>query len=294
MKPSHRFIFIFFALFLLAACSVFNSPSQSATQTAAALPTSTLPPEIATQDLRLVSPPSCLKAQYTAINTQSPQGDLIAWSPSGDLLALDVPENRHWGWFLGDALIFDVPNNKELFATQGDYVYGDLTWSPAADYLAFVKYSADTHLYTIVTLRLHDHALTDYFPGTSARTDDFSSLKGIESWNASQQLVVVSSCGPDCARSYNLDIGTGQATVLSEKRKAEDLSLQPNNQFASPDGKLKVIADDQGMSWLANPSAGSTYLLSKDPIDEIKWSADSQYFAMRVVDQVSVYKVNCP
>ncbi len=294
MAPSHRFLFIFLALFLLAACSVFNSPSQSATQTAAALPTSTLPPEIATQDLRLVSPPSCLKAQFTSITTQDPQGDLMAWSPAGDILALDVPENRHWGWFLGDAMIFDVPNNKELFATQGDYVFGDLTWSPAADYLAFVKYSADTQLYTIVTLRLHDHALADYFPGASARTDDFSSLKGIDSWKASPQLVVVSSCGPDCARFYNLNIGTDQAAITAEKRKAEDHSLQPGNQLISPDGRLKVIADDQGMSWLANSANGSTYLLSKDPIDEIKWSADSQYFAIRLVDQVSVYKVNCP
>ncbi len=294
MPQRRHFILIFIALFFLAACSILKGPSQSATQTAAAVPTSTFPPELATQDLRLVSPRSCLKAEFTTINVQNPQGDLMAWSPTGDLLALDVPENRHWGWFLGDAIIYDVPANKELFATQGDYVFGDLTWSPAADYLAFVKYSADAQLYTIVTLRLPDHALVDYFPGASAHTDDFSSLKGINAWDASQSLVVTSSCGPDCTRFYSLDIGSGQATVLSEKRKADDHSLVPEVQLTSPDGRLKVVTDDQGMSWLASSTDGSTYLLAKDLIDEIKWSADSQYFAIRLVDQVSVYKVSCP
>ncbi len=289
-----HFIFTSIALFLLAACSIFSSPSQSATQTAAAIPTSTLPPEIATQDLRLVTPPSCLKAQFTSINTQGPQGDLLAWAPKSDLLALDVPENRHWGFYLGSAMIYDISVSKELFATQGDYVYGDLTWSPGADYLAFVKFTADTSLYTIVTLRLSDHTLVDHFPGDSAHTDDFSSLKGIDSWDVEQQLVATSSCGPDCARFYSLDVANGKVTVLSENRKAEDHSLQVNNQLASPDGRLKVITDDQGMSWLANPASGSTYLLSKDPIDEIKWSSDSQYYAIRLADQISVYKVNCP
>jgi Tol biopolymer transport system component len=282
------------ALLVLAACSVLNSPSRSATQTAAAVPTSTFPPELATQDLRLVSPRSCLTAQFTSINTQSPQGDLMAWSPSGDLLALDLPENGHWGWFLGDATIYDVPANKEVFATQGDYVFGDLTWSPAGDYLAFVKYSADAHLYTVVSLRLQDHSLVDYFPGASAHTDDFSSLKGIDAWDASQSLVVTSSCGSDCVRFYSINTGSGQTVALSEKRKTEDQSLQLKNQLTSPDGRLKVINDDQGMSWLTRAADGSTYLLAKDPIDEIKWSADSQYFAIRLVDQVSVYKVSCP
>ncbi len=295
VKSLPRLILFFLLSFLfLASCSIFKSPSQSATQTAAAIPTSTLPPEIATQDLRLVSPRSCLKAQFTSISTQEPQGDLMAWSPKGNLLALDVPENRQWGYFLGDAMIYDVPAGKELFATQGDYVYGDLTWSPSADYLAFVKFIADTRLYTVMTLRLSDHALVDYFPANSAHTDEFSSQKGIAAWDGSQGLVATSSCGPDCARFYNLNVTTRLVTVLSEKRKADDHSLELNNQLTSPDGRLKVITDDQGMSWLANPADGSTYLLAKDPIDEIKWSVDSQYFAIRLLDQVSVYKVSCP
>ncbi len=281
-------------LALLVSCSILRDPAQAATLTAEALPTSTLPPELATQDLRLASPRSCLLDQFTSIVTQTPQGNLLAWSPQGDLLAMVVPDNGRWGWFIGNASIYDVAAKKELYATQGNVVYGDVTWSPSADYLAFVKFSADTKLYTIMTLRMSDHALVDYFPGDAARTDDFSSLKGIASWNTTQQLVVSSSCGSDCSRFYNIDVTTGRMTVLSEKRKSEDPSLALDNQFISPDGQLKVLADNQGMSWLAALDQHSTYLLAQSPIDEMKWSPDSKYFAFRLVDQVSIYKVSCP
>ena len=62
----------------------------------------------------------------------------------------------------------------------------------------------------------------------------------------------------------------------------------------SPDGTMKVVSDAQGMSWLALPGQRSTYLLAKNAVDEMKWSPDSKYFAIRLVDQVSIYKVNCP
>ncbi len=285
---------LFGCLYLLTSCSIFNSPSQSATQTSAARPTSTLPPELATQQLRLVSPPSCLQAEFASIDTQTPQGDLMAWSPTGSLLALDVPDNQRWGWYVGVILIYDAAAKQELYTSQGNFVYGDLTWSPGADYLAFVKFTADINLYTVMTLRLRDRALVDYFPGDAAHTDDFSSQKGIDSWNANGALVVTSSCGADCSRFYNIDVTTGQVTAISDKRKSEDASLALKNLFISPDGRLKVVKDDQGMSWMASQKDGKTYFLTADPIDEIKWSADSQYFALRLVDRVSVYKTSCP
>ena len=119
-------------------------------------------------------------------------------------------------------------------------------------------------------------------------------MKGIASWNSVQQLIVTSSCGSDCVRFYNIDVTTGSVSLLSDKRKLDDTSLALNNQFVSPNGLIKVLTDIQGMSWLAFPDEGSTFLLSKDAIDEMKWSPDSKYFAIRLIDQVSIYKVSCP
>jgi hypothetical protein len=135
---------------------------------------------------------------------------------------------------------------------------------------------------------------TDIFASTSAKTDDWASTKGVTEWADNNNLVVTSSCGPDCARIYNYNLEAGSLTIQGDERKSEDPSLHLINETTSPNGNWTTAADALDNFWLANSRTNKAFILLAGVVpQEIKWSADSRYLALRTEDKVYIYQVNC-
>ena len=283
-------------LFLVSACS---TPASTALSDAAVLSTAQaanpLPTQLSGQGLRVVSNQACVVKEYVTIHVQDAQGDLIAWSPLHDELALVEPTNLKWGWFVGDLVVYDLALDKEVFVSQDQQVSGDLTWSPDASYLAYVVLDPKAKIYTVDLIGMTNYLSTEVFGGTnSARTDEWSSTKGISEWSSPRNLIVTSSCGLDCSRTYNFNTDTLRMTVQGETRKSEDTSLTLTNQDTSPDGKWQITTDNKDNVWLSSTkNSQASLLLANTVISEIKWSASSNYFALRTVDHVLIYEPLC-
>jgi tricorn protease-like protein len=83
-------------------------------------------------------------------------------------------------------------------------------------------------------------------------------------------------------------------TKGDETRKNQDTSLDLTNQFTSPNGLWSVALDDRDNLWLANSKTKIASVISAETVvQEIKWSSDSRYLALRFNDKIRIFDMNC-
>jgi hypothetical protein len=253
-----------------------------------------LPTEMSSLGLQMAQSDACLVKEDASITIDDKQGDLLAWSPVNDELAYVRPANGRWAWFVGDLVLYDVDLAKEAYTSSDLQVFGDITWSPEGNGLAYVVLDSSRKVYTVHVLNMLTGSDVDIFASSSAITDEWSSTKGVTNWVSERNVVVTSSCGLDCARIFNFNTETSAMTIDGEERKNEDSSLDLTNQMASPDGVWTLAIDTQDNLWAANQETGKAYiLLANTTVDEIKWSVDSKYVALRTAEKVQIYQLGC-
>ena len=253
-----------------------------------------LPTEMSGLGLQMAKSDACLVKEDASITIDSKQGDLLAWSPVNDELAYVRPPNGRWAWFVGDLVLYDIDLAKESYTTTDRQVFGDVAWSPDGNALAYVVLDSSKELYSVYVLNLLTGSDLEIFSGNSAKTDEWSSTKGVTNWVSERNVVVTSSCGLDCARIFNYNIETSVMTIDGEVRKNEDKSLDLNNEMTSPDGVWTLAVDTQDNLWMSNQKTGKVFiLLAAATVEEIKWSVDSRYVALRTAEKVQIYQVGC-
>ena len=283
-------------LTLLSACSSqTNKPLSDADVLATSMAANPLPTQLAGQDLQVVSEQACLVKDFATIHTEDPQGDLISWSPVNDELAFLRPENQSWSWYIGNLVIYDPKLDKEILTTQSQAVFGDLTWSPEGRSLAYIILDQNTATYTVRLAGLDDNTNIDIFGvNQTAGTDNESSKKGIRGWSSANILSVVSSCGQDCMTVFDFSKAAKSLAQQGDERKSDDKSLTISNEDTSPDGKWQITIDEVDNIWFTSKDEGRvSLLLTATPVNEIKWSTDSKYFALRTAGNVMIYEPVC-
>ncbi|PKO01052.1 MAG: hypothetical protein CVU42_00995 [Chloroflexi bacterium HGW-Chloroflexi-4] len=302
-------IIIIFILSLLAGCSVLasqmNRPTEEVDATATPI---TLPTQLSVQTR--VESQTCLVAELVAIQTDKPQGDLMAWSPTGHALAFVQPVNQYSGFYIGDLTIYDAATQETLFTSNDKAVFGDLAWSPDGSALAYVSLDQTAGIYTVKTVTLAYGIEVDVF-GDEAATDDFASQKGVLSWTNEPDLTLTSVCGADCVRLYQYNIVSQSLNPLQEIRYNENTSLGLVNDLVSLNGYWQISIDNNDNIWIT--SGGETYtidqldntsltskvdskislVLADTRLQEIKFSKDSKYLALRTTEQVLIYQLGC-
>jgi hypothetical protein len=277
-------------LFLVSACA--ETP---ATEPLANLPADLVSLPEALTGQRRVASLTCVVDELAVIQTDEHQGELMAWSPASDVLALVVPVNRHYGWYIGELVIYDPVQKADVYAGEDETVFGDLTWSTDGGRIAYVLLDQETKRYTIKIIDPATGAEVFVFTDMdAAKTDDFASMKGILAWQGANRLQVVSSCGTDCVRSFDFNPGALTLTPQNDLRQNEDFSLVATLDTESPDGRWQVTLDDKGNAWLtASDNQEVALLLAGEDVFEVKFSADSQYLSLRVNDRVAIHELGC-
>ncbi len=285
----------FAGILLLTGCStILSQMANRATEEPEIIPTPVALPAILS-DQQQVEELACLVAEKPSIHSDEDQGSLLAWQPNNTLLALIQPVNQSFAWYVGDLFIFDAKTGEDRYFSENTAVFGDLTWAPDGNALAYILLDQQQGIYSIRTLSLADRTETDVFGDIdSARTDDFSSLKGITSWDSNIDLVVTSSCGTDCVQVYGFNPVSLALNVREEIRQNENSNLLFENEYTSPDGKWLITIDEKDNTWLTSTTEQQiTLLLPATEVFEVKWSDDSAYFALRLEDLVKVYQAGC-
>lgn len=311
MKTYRNLFLIFYigASALLSGCSVLTEQLNRATETVNATPTPVnLPTQLSVQTR--VDSQTCQVAELVAIQTDELQGELMAWSPTGHALAFVQPVNQYSGFYIGDLAIYDAGRQEIIFTSTDEAVFGDLTWSPEGNNLAYVSLDQTAGVYTVKTLTLANGIEVDIF-GDDAATDDFASQKGILSWTNEPDLIVTSICGADCVRLYQYNIVSQTLNALQEIRYNENNSLAVVDDLVSPDGYWQISIDNNDNTWItsggesnvidqpensslsANINSQISLVLADTPLQEMKFSKDSKYLALRTVEQVIIYQLGC-
>ncbi|MFZ3078124.1 MAG: hypothetical protein WA109_00420 [Bellilinea sp.] len=286
---------------ILTGCSVLGADPNAGQPTPTALPT-TDPDE----GLRVSVSTACLVRSFPTIQVDPPAGDLMGWSPDGQIFAYIAPFNNQWGWYTGNLTLLSMETG-EIRATRDTKVTGDITWSPDGNRIAFTALRTTENLYTIIVLLTADFTPLDLY-AAGAATDDFGSAKGIARWTDNSHIQVDETCGVDCSRVVEISVfGQGQQ-VLQTGRKQDDLSLEivldqtgfaANPDWllanASPDGSRIFYVDNDDQAWLAAPDEGYKYRLPLDLgfVQESKWSPDSQLIAVRTNENIYLYDLDC-
>lgn len=286
---------VMLSLLAISACSTAADTGMDNTDVlATAQAVNTLPTEMSSLGLQTAESDACLVKEDASITIDSKQGDLLAWSPVNDELAYVRPANGRWAWFVGDLVLYDINLAKETYTTTDRQVFGDVTWSPDGNALAYVVLDSSKKIYSVYVLNLLTGSDLEIFSGNSAKTDEWSSTKGVSLWVSERNVVVTSSCGLDCARIFNYNVETSVMTIDGEVRKNEDKSLDHNTEMTSPDGTWTLAVDTQDNLWMANRKTGKAFiLLAATTVEEVKWSLDSRYVALRTAEKIQIYQVNC-
>lgn len=264
------------------------------------------PADVSGDGLEVAPSPACLAADFSSIQTNQSQGDLLAWSTAEPLLAFIAPPGRSWGWYEGDLVILDPVSGEEK-ATRDVSAYGDLTWSPDGRKIAFIALrAADTRL-TILIYDLETSTLVDLYVQGGA-SDEFAGQKGILRWSGNQSLQVAERCGVDCVRFVEHNLGGGAARILDERRANQDNSLEialyqpgisPNPNWSnanwSPQADWVFFTDRNQVGWLADltQETKAPLELGIGRVAETKWSADSQWIAIRTSERIYLYSLDC-
>ncbi len=292
---------IVFCSILLSGCSVLALAPTDNLATPTVLPTTN--PE---EGLRVVVSPACQVLTLPTIQVDKPSGDLMGFSPDGQVFAYISPVNNKWGWYSGNLTLLSL-DTGEIHTTRDIKVTGDVSWSPDGSRIAFTALHTTENLYTVIVLLTSDFTPLDLY-AAGAATDDYGSAKGILRWAGNDRIQVVETCGVDCSRVVEIGISGQGQQVLSTGRKQDNTSLnislnQPgiaaNPDWllanAAPDGSLVFYDDDNDHAWLASPEAKTKYRLTLDlgTVQESKWSPDSKLIAVRTDEQIFLYDLDC-
>ena len=255
------------------------------------------------------------------MQSDKPQGDLVAWQPGTENLAYLAPAERS-SWYTGDLYISKGPDFKQKIAlAPGVLANGDLTWSPDGSLLAFLAYRPNEGLYTVMIVRPDGSELIDLFPTDLARTDARTSQKAILGWQNDNTLDVMVSCGEECRLSYSFQVDVPPSPVLtptpvgSYHELAENLQLHRNVQEFeaklypkamsdpagsldtnwSPDKQLVTYTDRRGVLWLLVTGEKIQYMLDIGFRDvyETQWASTSAHIAIRAEDRLFIFQVPC-
>lgn len=288
----HLLTLVLSTLTLLAGCSTITSQMNRATEIVDATPTQiALPTQLSVQTR--VDSQTCQVAELVSIQTDKPQGDLLAWSPTGHELAFVEPVNQYSGFYVGQISVYDPVQKESVFTSKDHAVFGDITWSANGDSLAFASLDQAVGIYTVKTVTLADGMETDIF-GDAATTEDYASQKGILSWTSETELIVTSVCGSDCVREYQYNPVSQTLNELQDIRYNENTSLTLVNDLTSPDGKWMINIDNKNNTWLTSTLDNRiSLLLAATTLREEKFSKDSQFLALRTADKVIIYELGC-
>jgi hypothetical protein len=307
------------ATFLLAACSIVpgnSGSSQGETdEEGTPVPTPTRDPS----GYQAVPAQACLVADWAAMQTDRPQGDLIAWQPGTTNLAYIAPAERS-SWYTGDLILATGPDFQQKILLAPDVlVNGDLTWSPGGSTLAFLAYRPNEAVYTIMIVRADGSGLTDLFPTDLARTDGRTSQKAILDWKDENTLEVITSCGEECRLAYALQVNASPELIATPVENYHELgdSLQIHRniqdfnakQFPkamsdeaikpdpnwSPTRQMVAYLDRRGLLWLLITGGKIQYLLDIGLRDvyETQWASGSDYLAIRAEDRAFIFQIPC-
>ena len=318
-KNKFRLVFglliVFGGLFSIVSCSVLSGMQevdpQSATLTALVTPTSVQP----TLDLKgneVLEEQSCQVFYSSCISTFSyaEDGGVFRWADNSNLLAYVVPENRYWAWFSGDAAIVNFESlsaDPDVMYTTGLKVFGDFAFNPSATKIAFVVLRPSEKLYSVMVATLGSklQMTIDLFADTSAKTDNYSSSKSVLRWESDDEIVVSTSCGIDCEQLYTVNTVVGEQVrkkghdgrVFKQNVKEFDDRIYPAMLTPnwSPDGKWIFYTDEQDKTWILNDETKQQFELpiSAGSVNQTAWSYDGQYIAVRFLENLAVYKIEC-
>ena len=291
-KPFLAIFFIFVFILLLSGCSSFFGVTTNSTEDATTTPTIiAMPTQLSVQTR--VDSQTCEIAQLVGIQTDDKQGDLMAWAPDVERLAFVQPVNQYSGWYIGDLVIYDPQTQEVVFTSKDNAVFGDLTWAPDGDALAYAELDQDTGTYTVKIVTPDDGIEMDLF-GDAAQTDTYASKKGILSWKSMSDLSITSICGSDCVRLFQYNYVSQTLNEGEEIRYNDNTSLDLENELESPDGKWQVSLDEKNNCWLTSvPENRISLLLANTEVMEIKFSKESRYLALRTSEQVLIYELGC-
>ena len=264
---------------------------------------------------------SCLITDWAALQSDKPQGDLLAWQPDTQNLAYVAPAERT-SWYIGDLMYVQGPDfKKKTVLAPNALSNGDLTWSPSGSRLAFLAYRPNEGVYTVMVVRPDGSGLTDLFPTDLARTDTRASQKAILGWQDENTLAVISSCGEECQMAYALQVNSAPGPALTPTpindyhdlvgnlemhRNVQDfdaklfpkaLSDEASNPMPnwSPNQRMIAYLDRRGLLWLLLIQEKISYLLDIGLRDvyETQWASGSQYIAIRAEDRIFIFQVPC-
>lgn len=317
-KHRRAAVVLVWLMLLLAAC---QPPAGDEGPLAALMRTPSSTPDVL--GFMQVPSPACLVADWASMQTNRPQGDLLAWSPDGTRLAYLAPQPAT-SWYVGLASVAIGPRFEDRSELVPNLMaVGDLTWSPDGTQIAFVALRGDENVQTVLVSRMNDGSLTDLFPFDQARGDSRTSQKSIIGWRDNNRIRVFSSCGEDCQQEYEIHVITGAARPAggAQRRNASitptpgvvkvldslepevnqrsyDPSIFPrvfNRPNWSPDGTQVLYLDRRGLLWNLNPEAKTQYVIEiglRD-VDETKWSPDGLRAAIRAEDRIYVFELPC-
>lgn len=306
---------------LLSGCKYLSSSSDPSSTSGTPVPTPTRDPS----GYQVVTAEACEMTDMATAQSNSPQGNLVAFQPGSQNIAYLTPTDRT-SWYVGTLTLLKAPDYQTAISLAPNVlVAGDLSWSPAGTRLAFLAYRPSENLYTVMTVQPDGKGLTDLFPTDSARTDARTSQKAIIQWKDETTLEVMVSCGEECRKAYDMSASVSAAsgslvptTVADYRSLLSNLQLHPNlqtynpEQFPksmptpnpakttptqnwSPDNKLVAYIDKRGYPWMLSIQNKIMYPLDIGLRDvyEIEWSADSRAVALRAEDRIFLFQIPC-
>ena len=312
-----RLLFLMLFPLLLAACKPAATADPHPGETSTPLPTSTA------KEFSVIASPACQVNAFEALRTRQPQGDLIAWDSARNRLAFVGPVNNS-NWFSGRVFIVSGPEFIQPTAIAADApAFGDLTWSPDSSQLAFVSFR-QPEAYTILVAPLNGSPATDLFSLENARTDAWSGSKAIQEWRTEGTLRILTSCGEDCDQTLSINTNTGQISPVGEQLRKAPNRLWPqadertfqatvfppamsnpawqgriSPQMKAPtwtrNGKKVAYIDNNIYAWVLMIDQKIQYELDTPLVDvqELKWSPDGRYIAVRTDDKIVIFDTEC-
>lgn len=271
---------------------------------------------------RAVDTRACLITDWTTMQSNLPQGDLMAWQPLEENanLAYVGPSTRS-SWFIGDLILAKSPDFTERISlAPGVYATGDLTWSPSGDTLAFLAFRPNENLYTVMTVRADGSSLVDHFPTDLARTDARTSQKAIIGWKDEKTLQVISSCGEECRNAYDINVAGAPEPALTPTPLSDYTELRQNLQLTrrvqeyaaenfprifntpdtskphwSPKDRWVAYLDKKLLLWVLSPEEKITFLvdIGLRDVSETQWAPDESRLAIRAEDRIFVFQIPC-
>ncbi len=310
------FAFALLALLLVSGCSP-ESPLSALVPPAEVTPTSAVTPSPTPDDhgFPFVSSPYCKVTEWNTIQTEGPQGDLMAWSPASDTLAWIEP-GKTGNWSAGNLVVSSGQLLKNRASINIDALaFGNLSWSADGQVLAFVALRHTDSLYTVVTIDFSGDRpkVKDQLPDEAAHTDEWGSDKAIIGWDGPRQLQVASSCGPDCdlpitidtaANTWKMHSSAERKTLSSNWKIGNQRPVDDPDQYPpmvedpswSQDGNFMAFVDERNNLWVVDLVEKTQTMLPYyfGYIEEIKWSSNSRLMTVRNESRIFMMSMDCP